>query len=310
MEYDNFRAMNSEILLAAEGRGASQGFEMARSYIEAAERRFTRFAQTSELAQINQSAGSWKTVSQEMFDLLEIALTCHKASAGLFDPAILPDLEQAGYTKSMDELRIAGAEPYFQIELRAPQIPFANIELRKADLSILVPQGLRIDLGGIAKGWIAEKAAHKLAIFSPNCVVNAGGDMFLIGKPDGMESWEIGLEDPRQPSRDLMTLQVEGGAVATSSVVKRVWLQNSAPRHHLIDPRTGQPALTPWLSVTALAPSAAVAEVFAKAILIGGPDYAGELIVKNPEVTYLAVDGTGQVWIPENGECVHLILDN
>ena len=58
--------------------------------------------------------------------------------------------------------------------------------------------------------------------------------------------------------------------------------------------------------LAALAPSAATAEVFAKAILIGGPEYAQGLIEKNPQVSYLAVDGKGQVWAPENGECVRL----
>jgi len=310
MEYDNFRAMNSDILLAAEGLGANQGFEMSRSFIEASERRFTRFSQTSELALINQAAGSWMAVSPEMFDLLETALACYRATDGLFDPTILPDLEQAGYTKSMDELRISGAEPQSNLRPRAGRMTFGDIKLRRSDLSILLPAGMRIDLGGIAKGWIAEQAARRLADFSPNCAVSAGGDMFLIGTPSGMENWEVGLEDPRQPSQDLLVLQVEDGAVATSSVVKRVWQQGGSARHHLIDPRTGEPANTPWLSVTVQAPSAATAEVFAKAFLIGGPECARVLMEKNPQVTYIAVDGNSQIWVPENGECIRLKIES
>jgi thiamine biosynthesis lipoprotein len=310
MEYENFRAMNSEILLAAEGVAASSGFELAHRYIEASEKRFTRFSPSSEMTQVNQGAGKWTKVSADMYALLETALACYTATNGLFDPTILPDLEQAGYTKSIDELRIYGGEPLVVSDSQADRAPFPSIELRRDDLSVLLPTGMRIDLGGIAKGWIAEQAAWQLAKFSPTCAVSAGGDMFLIGTPPGQDTWDVGLEDPLQPNLDLMTLAVESGAVATSSVVKRAWQQGNTTRHHLIDPRTGQPAITPWLSVTVMAPRAATAEVFAKALLIGGPEYARVLMEKNPELSYLAVDANRQVWIPESGDCVRLNVEN
>ena len=310
MEYLNFRAMNSEILLAAEGSQAQVGFELARDYIEQSERRFTRFSQDSELARLNRAAGSWMTVSSEMFELLEIALDCFQTTQGLFDPTILGDLEKAGYTKNMDELRLSGAEALSNPGLRAVRLAFDSLELRSRDLSILLPPGMRIDLGGIAKGWIAEQAARRLAQFTSACCVNAGGDLFLIGTPDEMTAWEVGLEDPRHPGLDLIVLQVDGGAVTTSSVAKRVWQQGSATRHHLIDPRTGEPAVTPWLSVTVLAPGAAQAEVFAKAFLVGGPIIARELIEKNPQITYLAVGPDGKIWIPEDGQIVELIIES
>lgn len=117
--------------------------------------------------------------------------------------------------------------------------------------------------------------------------------MFFIGHPTGQTGWEIGLEDPRNPSEDITLLWVDKGAVATSSVAKRVWMQGDKTRHHLIDPRTGLPAETPWMSATVFAPQAAVAEAFAKAILIGGPASASALIEKNPELICLAVNQAG-----------------
>lgn len=74
--------------------------------------------------------------------------------------------------------------------------------------------------------------------------------MFLVGYPQGMDYWEVGLEDPRDPQVDITTLLLQEGAVATSSVAKRTWKQGNISRHHLIDPRTGEPADTLWLSVT------------------------------------------------------------
>jgi thiamine biosynthesis lipoprotein len=156
---------------------------------------------------------------------------------------------------------------------------------------ILLPRGLELDLGGIAKGWIAEQAALLLSEFSSACAVNAGGDMFLVGHPEGAAQWPVAIEDPLQPERDLITIQVIPGGVATSAVTKRTWKQNEILRHHLIDPRTGEPAQTDWLSVTAIAPHTYEAEVFAKVLLIGGP-LESEEIARNcgTSFSYLAVD--------------------
>jgi thiamine biosynthesis lipoprotein len=159
-----------------------------------------------------------------------------------------------------------------------------------------LPPGMEIDLGGIAKGWIAERAARLLARDAQACAVSAGGDMVLIGLPDGLDHWEIELEDPRDPEQTLTVLQVGPGAVATSSVVKRSWRQGEKMRHHLIDPRTGEPAVTEWLSVTVIAQHATDAEVFAKVLLIGGAELAQEIISKRADLSFIAVDSQGQLW--------------
>jgi thiamine biosynthesis lipoprotein ApbE len=79
-----------------------------------------------------------------------------------------------------------------------------------------------------------------------------------------------------------------------------MWLQNGLPRQHPIDPHSGEPAETHWLSVTVFAPTGAIADAFAKAILIVGPEFARTLIRKYPQIYYLAVDRDCQVCILEN----------
>lgn len=296
MQYHRFRAMNTVILLAAESKQPEQVFEMAQKFIEQSEQRFTRFKETSELSALNRSAGDWFAVSPEMLDLLLVALECHQATNGIFDPAILPDLQAAGYTKSFDQLLEHGAEVHPTSHYRPRLNSFADIEIDSLQGRVRLPKGMQIDLGGIAKGWIAERAAHKMAEHSSACGVNAGGDMFLIGHPQGRTNWEVALEDPRNPIHDLTILLVDGGAVATSSVVKRSWQQGEIKRHHLIDPRTGEPAETPWLSVTVFAPAAVLAETFAKAILIAGPDGTQALLDNHTDISFIAVDEQGQIW--------------
>jgi FAD:protein FMN transferase len=296
MQYENFRAMNSDIVLAASGLDLDRikrGFIYSREYIQHSEQRFTRFTDTSELAELNRSTGDWFRVSDEMFSVLQDALRLANETNGLFNPAILPALKLAGYDRSMDEIKnypsTAGAVQVMELQ------DFRTIVLDPEMHTVCLPDGMQVDLGGIAKGWIAEQAAHKLALYSQACAVSAGGDMFLVNHPEDMPDWEIGLEDPIHPDRNLALLHVAPGAVATSAITKRRWQYNGRPQHHLIDPHTGKPAVTEWLSVTVWAERAVDAEVFAKALLIGGPVVAHELFSNPSTKAYLAVDQFGWV---------------
>lgn len=292
-----FRAMNSNIVLVAESDApdASTGFLAVRDFIEASERRFTRFSEQSELSCLNRSAGQWFQASPDLFEVIKEALFYFHKTHGLFDPSILPSLRYAGYVQSMDMIRQVGAVPPLAGQRPVSISTFASIELNETDSSIRLPADMQIDLGGIAKGWIAERAALLLSQYAPACAVSAGGDIFLIGYPAGQDFWEVGLEDPRDPQINISVLSVQEGAVATSSVVKRAWKQEGISRHHLINPRTGEPADTPWLSVTVLAPHAAAAETFAKAFLIANEDETQLLGEQNPELTILAVDKEGNL---------------
>jgi thiamine biosynthesis lipoprotein len=299
MQTEQFRAMNTGIVMLAEGaeNKLRAGFAAAHSFIEDSEQRFTRFSEESELSQLNRGAGKWFKASEDLFIVIREALQLYKQTHGLFDPSILPQLQMAGYTQSMDEIRKAGSRVPEQAD---PQRPaglhrFEDIDLDPDTYSIRLPEGMQIDLGGIAKGWIAERAAELLYQHADACAVDAGGDMCLRGYPEGQSHWEVAVEDPRDNDLDLLTLRALEGAVATSSVAKRTWQQGKRRRHHLIDPRTGEPANSQWLSVTVMAPHATQAEVFAKAFLMAGSEEAQVLRMENPGITVLAVDTNGAV---------------
>jgi thiamine biosynthesis lipoprotein len=299
METFRFRAMNSDILLAAQGTPArvAEGFEEAQKFIQASEGRFTRFSEQSELSELNRSAGMPFQASPDLFSVIALAQHFFHQTRGLFDPSILPDLRRVGYDRSMDLLRQQGAGPLFESLLSGEHSSFSEMDLDETRGLILLPPGMSLDLGGIAKGWIAEQAAVLLSDFSSACAVNAGGDMFLVGLPDGEEQWPVAIEDPLQPEIDLTVIKVDPGAVATSAVTKRVWKQGEKQRHHLIDPRTGEPALTDWLSVTVIAPHAYEAEVFAKVLLIGGSQESEEIAREcGTQFSYLAVDHDRKIW--------------
>ena len=299
METIRFRAMNTDILLVAEGKADRlvEGLEQAQQFIRAGEERFTRFSEASELSELNRSAGTWFQASPDLFSVVVLARRFFHLTRGLFDPSILPDLQRVGYDRSMDVLRAQGPAPLFESLLVSERPSFSEVDLDEANHMIQLPSGMSIDLGGIAKGWIAEQAAMILSGFASTCAVNAGGDMFLVGLPEGQEQWPVELEDPLQPENILTSLKVDPGAVATSTVTKRAWKQAGKDRHHLIDPRTREPAVSDWLSVTVVTAHAYEAEVFAKALLIAGPQESDGIIRNSGlEFSYLAIDGDKKIW--------------
>jgi thiamine biosynthesis lipoprotein len=299
METTHFRAMNTDILLAGEGKSddLAVGFEQAETFIHASEERFTRFSESSELSALNRSAGRVFRASPDLFSVIALSRRFFHLTRGMFDPSILPELKQAGYSRSMDLIREEGPVPLFESLLTGERPSLSEMDLDETDHSIYLPTGMEIDLGGIAKGWIAEQAANLLSKYSNSCAVDAGGDMFLVGLPEGVGQWKVELEDPLEPNSILTTLEVDPGAVATSTITKRTWKLDGKIQHHIIDPRTGEPVVSDWISVTVVAPHAYEAEVFAKALLIAGPDEAKE-IASNSGIpfAYLAVDQEKKIW--------------
>jgi thiamine biosynthesis lipoprotein len=290
-----FRAMNTSIQLAAEGQGWAQiGLQATRMFIQAEERRFSRFRPASEVTRLNRSAGQWFSVSAGMLDLLRRSLTFYRETDGLFDPSILPDLKRIGYDRTLDEVRTrVDSTPV--ASPRTPRPALDQIELDQPRSRVRLPVGMELDFGGIAKGWIASEAAALLHTYARACAVNAGGDMLFVGQPEGQPGWTVQVEDPLDPSRKVAEFEVRSGAVATSSVAKRTWTQNGQPRHHLIDPRTGEPAQTDWLSVTVLAPDLTVAEVYAKTLLMAGPSMLDAILRNHPDIRFLAIDTHGNL---------------
>jgi FAD:protein FMN transferase len=306
MHYREFRAMSTAILFAAEGpaEAVETGFGQAQGVIETGEKRFSRFLEDSELSQLNRSAGSWFQASPEMFDLLGEALRLHHQTLGLFDPSVLKALERAGYDRTIDEVRDRDLRPA-ETPLRCGRYHFSDLLLEADGRRVWLPPEMSIDLGGIAKGWIAERAARALAEWSAACIVDAGGDMFMLGLPNGQADWRIALEDPFSSEQDLAILNVKPGAIATSTTTRRRWTQAGQERHHLIDPRTGQPAMTDWVSVTAIAAHAIDAEVFAKSLLIAGSQEANRLTFNARGIEFIAVDRQKKLFGSQNSREVY-----
>jgi thiamine biosynthesis lipoprotein len=156
----------------------------------------------------------------------------------------------------------------------------------------LLPTGVGLDLGGIAKGWTVQQTAHRLGRLGP-ALVDAGGDIACVGAPPTGSAWLVGMADPHRPEADLGALALTDEAVATSSLTGRRWQYHGQTAHHLIDPRTGAPAHTDLASVTVVAPRLPDAEIHAKVALILGRVEGWAYLNKQPNVSALLVTATG-----------------
>jgi thiamine biosynthesis lipoprotein len=156
------------------------------------------------------------------------------------------------------------------------------------------PVGLQFDLGGMGKGWAVDRAADRLHAHRA-FLVNAGGDLYAQGQPGDGRGWRIALEHPLHPDRWMAQLFVQDRGLATSSIMKRRWHKAGRLAHHLIDPRTGQPAHTDALSVTVLAPRTVLAEIHAKAALILGAGAGLAYLETLPDVEGLIFTAAGRI---------------
>ncbi len=287
-----FKAMGCHMLAALDLQVAQPSLlEQVPVWFEAWEQSLSRFRETSELSQLNRSAGTPFQVGETLWDVLQEALIFERLSFGLVTPVVHDALIKAGYDRTFDAL--TPLSPSSLLEGMEPMGDLSEIHLDETTRTVHLPHDLHLDFGGIAKGWAADQATRKLSAFGP-ALVNAGGDISISGPQAHGEAWPIGITDPFDPDSNLDVLMLERGGVATSGRDYRRWQRNDSWQHHIIDPRTGLPSQTDVLTATVIAPSAIEAEVAAKVALISGSRAGLDWLEVNPMLAGVLVLEDGQ----------------
>jgi thiamine biosynthesis lipoprotein len=210
---------------------------------------FSRFRADSELTRVNGSAGRPTLVSPLFASTLELALTAAEETGGLVDPTLGQALANAGYDRDFASLRENPGPP-------GPSVGSTRDRIVLAGRLLAVPAGVALDLNGVVKARTVDEA---LALMRGEGYVSAGGDLAARGR------LSVAL-----PGGEAVSL-VRGG-LATSGTDRRRWRRGGVEQHHLIDPRTGAPARSPWLQVTVCGRSCLAADIAAKAALVLGRD--------------------------------------
>lgn len=306
---EQFKAMGTDIavcFLGAKEDAAQREISQIKNRIFEFEKRFSRFLKDSELSMLNNACGAF-AASDEMMDILKEIKKYHLETKGIFDPTIVCALESVGYDKSFDKISSEkDSENNFNIETHQEKFgkrsKLSEALVDEKNKQVFIPSELRIDLGGIGKGYIIDKIAQDLIKKGfENFWISAGGDIFLAGK-DGDENWIVGVQNPKDLDNDLAKINVseKSMAIATSGIMKRRGEKGGHKWHHIIDPRTGFPAENDVSAVTVIAPSVAEADVLAKTVLILGKDEGIELINKRNNTECLIIDSDLNVLLSDN----------
>ena len=268
LAWTSFSAMGPEVRLAVHPAARLPACAArTRSWFAAVEGAASRFAPDSQLNQLAQ--GRRSRPSPLLAELRAAAEAVAELTGGIVTPYERRSLEAAGYDRSFELL----TQP---AEARAPT-PFTDWG--------------RLDFGGVGKGWTVDRALADLAPLCGGALLDAGGDVGVVGDGPQGRPWWIRVD----PASAGLRVAVRGGGVATSSTLRRTWTGPAGRAHHLIDPRTGRPARSDVVQASAWARSALSAEVAAKALVIGGSETAGAIRRWFPEAVLCAVWRDGSV---------------
>lgn len=245
---ESFHAMGTTVVIHSNDE---RGIRNSRVLFRRNEQRFSRFLPTSELSRINQAGDRGTLVSDEMSQVLNTAQDLHGRTQYLVDAGVGRAVRDWGYDRTFAEVS----------DLDEPPI---NRSAAAWDLEgnvVRLAKGTNLDLGGIVKGWTCDR------------VVEAGFATMASAGGDARSSDPSLIVEILDGDDDLAAeVHVGVGALATSSRSKRRWLVNGTEAHHIIDPRTMRPAITPVVSASVITATAAEAEAGAKAVLILGSD--------------------------------------
>ncbi|MBX3230549.1 MAG: FAD:protein FMN transferase [Labilithrix sp.] len=274
---------------------ARTAFEAALTEIKRVEDLMTTW-RDSEVSRINAAAGKAPVkVGDETFTVIKESVRTSEISEGTFD---ITFHTLHGLWK-FDEDLVAKPPLESEVKARLPFVGFRNIVLDpQAKTVMLTKKETQIGLGGIAKGYAVDMAVKVLLQAGlESFFVQAGGDLYARGKkPDGSE-WQAGIRDPRGKEGSFFArLSLSDRAFSTAGDYERAYIHEGKRYHHIIDPRTGQPA-TACRSVTIWAPSALLADEIDDAVFILGPEKGMKLVESLDGVGAVIVDAKNNVGI-------------
>lgn len=232
------------------------------------ERMLSRTVSGSDVDRINRAEGETVTVEAETWELLQAARDLSERTGGAFSVTIAPLSSLWHFTG--DEHVLPSAEA---VQAALPLVDDRCIVLGEGN-TVTLPAGMQIDLGGIAKGYIADCMAEMIRGRVSGAILNFGGNVYVLGqKPDG-SAFRVGVADPADPASSAAILTVRDTSVVTSGTYQRCFTLDGTTYHHILDPATGFPAQTGLLSATVVAESSMTADALATACIVLGEEQA------------------------------------
>jgi len=294
--------MTSYTTRSLDEKAVQAKLEKALAEIRRLEALMTTWRDDSEISKINQAAGKQPViVGPETFEVIEKSLSVAKRSDGVFDISFeaMKDLWR------FDENKVEEVPSQAAIDKGRALIDYQKIKVDKDKRSVFLEKlGMRISLGGIAKGYGVDAASKVLSAEGlTSFYVQAGGDLYVRGKkPDG-SPYRVGVRDPRGtgPSDFFAMIDVTDHSFSTAGDYERSFVKDGKRWHHIIDPRSGYPARASR-SVTVWAKDAFTADGIDDAIFILGPEKGLAICEEIEDCGAVVVDAKNKVWISKRLE--------
>ena len=288
----NLMGTEMEITAAsADEKKAYTAIEAAFAEIRRIEELMSTYISESQISKINSAAGKKPVkVDEELVRLIKRAIEYAEMTEGGFNIAVGPlikiwKVKEGGNIPSNDEIRKA-----------KEMINYKYIVVdEKKKVVFLKKKGMSIDLGGIAKGYASDRAEivlKKNGIASG--IVAVAGDINAFGKKADGNKWRVGIQHPRKKDAFLGIIELEDEAVSTSGDYERFFIKDGKRYHHIIDPKTGEPA-GKCQSVTIVAKEATATDALSTGIFVIGPEKGMELIERLPDVEGIIIDAKGNI---------------
>ena len=242
----------------------------------------------SDVSRINGAMGKTVTVDPETWDILRRAKEISALTGGAFSVTIAPVTALWTFTGTTtnsvptDETRLAAL----------PLVDDQKIELGD-DYTVTLPAGMQIDLGGIAKGYIADKVAEIIRAKAGAGIISLGGNVYTVGcKPDGSK-FSVAITDPQTPSTSRSVIYTRDCTVVTSGTYERGFNFGGVRYHHILDPETGWPAQSDLVSASFVMDSSMMADALATACIVIGSEKSLALAKEQGlDALFITADGT------------------
>lgn len=253
------------------------------------ERVMSTYRDDSQISAVNRDAAVRPVVvNLELFDLIERARDVSVLTHGAFDITF----DSVGQLYDFRK----GVRPQEELLREAlPAINYQLIEMSREDLSLkFLRDGVRINLGGIAKGYAVEEGVRVLREHGvSNAIVAAGGDSRLLGDRRG-QPWLVGVRDPREEGRIVLRIPLDDEAVSTSGDYERFFIEGDTRYHHILVPATGKPA-TGLQSVTVIGPDGVLTDALSTSVFVMGVERGLQLISTLPDYEAIVIDANGEL---------------
>jgi len=289
----SFAALGTTAVVAVTDAGAiPAACALLTEQLDALDQACSRFRDDSELAGVNAHAGRTIHISSLLTDTLAVALEAARTTGGIVDPALGAELRAAGYDRTFALVRARDRWTIQPLARRTQS--WREVQLDVEQQTVRVPYGVELDLGATAKALAADRAAVAIAAETGTGVlVSLGGDIAVAGPPPP-EGWSVRIAHDHGAPLDTPgpSVSISGGGLATSSTLERSWQTDRGSAHHIIDPRSRRPAVTPWSTVTVAAATCVDANVAATAAIVLADQAAGWLAERRLPARLVRGDGT------------------